>query len=84
MDLKVIQLLSSERLRADPRNHTIPLLEVLDAREWSIIVTPEWGVGNLDRCASIEEYLEYARQLFEVSKLQTCFPRITGFTAIMP
>ncbi|KAF8510690.1 kinase-like domain-containing protein [Gautieria morchelliformis] len=65
MELKVIQLLSSAPLRADPRNHTIPLLEVLDAREWSIIVTPEWGTANLNQCASIEEYLEYARQLFE-------------------
>ncbi|KAF8522975.1 kinase-like domain-containing protein [Gautieria morchelliformis] len=65
MELKVIQLLSSEPLRADPRNHTIPLLEVLDAREWSIIVTPEWGFSHWERCASVEEYLEYARQLFE-------------------
>ncbi|KAF8532686.1 kinase-like domain-containing protein [Gautieria morchelliformis] len=65
MELKVIQLLSSAPLRADPRNHTIPLLEVLDAREWSIIVTPEWGTSNLERCATIEEYLEYARQLLE-------------------
>ncbi|KAF8523991.1 kinase-like domain-containing protein [Gautieria morchelliformis] len=65
MELKVIQLLSSPPLRADPRNHTIPLLEVLDAREWSIIVTPECGFGHWERCASVEEYLEYARQLFE-------------------
>ncbi|KAF8524020.1 hypothetical protein JB92DRAFT_2882457 [Gautieria morchelliformis] len=48
MELKVIQCLSSALLRADPRNHTIPLLEVLDGREC-----------NLERCASIEEYLEY-------------------------
>ncbi|KAF8524001.1 hypothetical protein JB92DRAFT_1495370 [Gautieria morchelliformis] len=65
MELKVIQLLSSAPLRADPWNHTIPLFEVLDVREWSIIVTPEWGFGHWEPCASIEEYLEYARQLLQ-------------------
>jgi hypothetical protein len=65
-ELKIVRLLSTNPLRAEPRNHTIPVLEILEEGDWAIIVTPEWGFNHWEPCGSIKEYLEFSRQLFEV------------------
>lgn len=61
-----MRLLSTEPLRSDARNHTIPLLEILEEGEWAFIVTPEWGFLHWEPCASVEEYVEFSIQMFEV------------------
>jgi hypothetical protein len=79
-ELIIARLLSTDPLRTDPRNHTIPVLEILDAGEWAIIVTPEWGSDHWEACASVKEYIEFSRQLFEVS-LDACLPSLSYCTS---
>lgn len=63
----VLKRLSTNPLRADRRNHTIPVLEIMELGEWAITVTPEWGFGHWFPCVTAAEYVEFARQMFEVT-----------------
>ena len=66
-ELSIVQFLSTDPLRADPRNHTIPVVEFLMAGEWVFIIqaswSPHWAYPPFDK---LQTLLEMARQLLEV------------------
>ena len=66
-ELSIVQYLSTDPLRADPRNHTIPVVEFLMAGEWVFIIqaswSPHWDTPPFDK---LQTRLEMARQLLEV------------------
>jgi len=65
-ELRIVKHLSSNALRADPRNHTIPTICILPAGEWTFIVQPWWGTAwSPLTCNSALDRLMMALQLIE-------------------
>ena len=68
VELKAIKYLSLGKPREDPQNHTIPLLKIIPAGKWSLVVQAWWGSGwHLQRSHLISDRLGLAQQLVEVS-----------------
>ncbi len=68
-ELEVIRLLSSEPLASHPRNHSLPLYDVLDIpgeEHGNIIVMPLLGAFNEPQFQTIGESVEFFNQIFEV------------------
>ena len=68
-ELKIAKMLSDEPLRSHPKNHCVPLFEVLDVPddyELSILVYPLLRPYNDPGFATVGEVLECIRQLLEV------------------
>jgi hypothetical protein len=66
---RVLHLLSTDPLRADPRNHTIPNVKFIPAGDrWVFISQAWWGMSwDIPTFDSMHSRLEVARQLIEVS-----------------
>ena len=65
---QIIQALSTDPLRADVRNHTIPNVRIIPAGEWVFIVQAFWySHWNLPPFDTVKSRLEMARQVLEVS-----------------
>ena len=64
---RIISYLSTGARRKDPRNHTIPLVEIIHAGEYVFIVQAcwdySWGFPPFD---SVKSRLEWAHQLLTV------------------
>ena len=60
--------LSSEPAKSHPRNHSIPVHEIIDVpdEEYSIIVMPLLDSFDNPRFETVGEVLECFRQIFEV------------------
>jgi hypothetical protein len=66
---RILHILSTDPLRADPRNHTIPHVKFIPAGErWIFISQAWWGMSwDIPTFDSMNSRLEVARQLIEVS-----------------
>jgi hypothetical protein len=66
-EVEIWRHLSSDTQRKDTRNHTLPLLDVLEVGEWFLLVTPSWACDAEDSHRThIGELLDMGLQLFEV------------------
>ncbi|KAG6806600.1 hypothetical protein H0H93_002723 [Arthromyces matolae] len=67
-EIVIGQLFSSAEFSADPRNHCVPILEVIPPKEgsrYSFIVIPLLYEASLAPFETIGEVVEYTRQIFE-------------------
>jgi hypothetical protein len=66
---RILHMLSTNPLRADPRNHTVPCVGFIPAGErWIFISQAFWGMSwDSPKFDSMDSRLEMARQLIEVS-----------------
>ncbi|KAF7763837.1 hypothetical protein Agabi119p4_8374 [Agaricus bisporus var. burnettii] len=64
-ELKALQLLLSEPLRSDPRNHTIPIIEFIEFNQQTFIVMPRWSDPVQSDFSTVGEVIRYARIFFE-------------------
>jgi len=63
---RILHLLSTNPLRADPRNHTIPCVKFIPAGHWTFISQACWGdTWSWPFFDSMNTRLEMARQLIE-------------------
>lgn len=64
-----MKLLALPPRRFDPRNHTIPVLDILTLDEWRFVIMPPWNIDIVNRhpCWEIREYLTSTQQVLEVS-----------------
>ena len=68
-ELEVAQYLYSEELRTDPRNHTVPILDVLpvpDDPTIVLLVMPLMRACNDPQWDTVGEVVSFAKQVFEV------------------
>lgn len=68
-ELEVIQYLYSDELRKDPRNHTVPILDVLpvpDDPTIVLLVMPLMRACNNPRWDTVGEVVSFIQQIFEV------------------
>ncbi len=71
-ELEVIRLLSSEPLVSHPRNHSVPLYDVLDIpgeEHGHIIVMPLLRALDKPRFQTVGECVEFFHQIFEVCSI---------------
>ncbi|KAF6753298.1 other/AgaK1 protein kinase [Ephemerocybe angulata] len=69
-ELKIFQRLNSTKARADPRNHTLPVLEYLTFDGFVFVVMPRWGDSftcDVDQLpfSAVSEIFDLAETLFE-------------------
>ncbi|TDL26671.1 hypothetical protein BD410DRAFT_836519 [Rickenella mellea] len=67
-EISVLRHLLQPSLKSDPRNHTIPVLRIIDIWGWSIVVQPRWGTEwqkPLKGSGSVVRRVEIARDLVE-------------------
>jgi len=65
-ELEALRFLSSEPLRSDPANHTIPVLEFLSLPEITFAVMPGWGWWSQSAVPrNVREWLSVAYDLTE-------------------
>ena len=82
-EVEITSLFSTEPLASDPRNHSVPVLEVLQSPiepEWACIVLPYLVVYREIRFATIGEAVACFQQLFEVGSL----PSVSRLLLISP
>jgi len=67
-EVGIFSYLTSPLLRFSPRNHTLPLLEVLGPEEdWLFIVMPAWRMSVLGFLMwEVDNYFEFICQTLEV------------------
>ena len=65
---KILEYLCSPHLRSDPRNHTVPLLDVLKLPKGGgvALVMPLLRLFDDPRLQTVGEAVEFFRQIFEV------------------
>ena len=71
-EIEMVQYLSSEPLRSDPRNHTVPFLEILtvpDDPEITLLVMPLLRSCHDPDFCTIGEALSFLTQVFEVKPI---------------
>ncbi|KAH9850481.1 hypothetical protein C2E23DRAFT_835331 [Lenzites betulinus] len=69
-EVTIAQYLSSTELRSDPRNHSVPLVEVFqvpDDEEYTIIVMPLFRLCNDPAWQTVGEVVAFVLQVLEVS-----------------
>lgn len=68
-ETEITQLFSTEPMASHPRNHSVPLYEVLDVPgedDTALMVLPFLRPFNDPRFKSVGEAVEFFRQIFEV------------------
>ncbi|EJF57673.1 hypothetical protein DICSQDRAFT_173772 [Dichomitus squalens LYAD-421 SS1] len=68
LEVEIAQYLSSETLRSDPRNHTVPVLEIFsvpDDPEATVLVMPLMRRCNNPAWQTIGEVVAFLKQVFE-------------------
>ena len=68
-EVEIATMFSSEPLKSDPKNHCIPIFEVLDVpnnEDKQILVMPLLRAYDSPRFQSVGEAMEFIRQMFEV------------------
>lgn len=76
-EIEIGQLFSSEKLRHDPRNHCLPVLDVLkndDDPEHVILVIPWLRRIDSPEPASVRECVDFIQQTLEVGGSQNGYP----------
>ncbi|KAJ7064118.1 kinase-like domain-containing protein [Mycena amicta] len=65
-EIDLITFLNSYHLRADPANHTIPVLDRLVTKEWTFIAMPYWP-RSVQACIpwEVDDYFERLEQALE-------------------
>ena len=74
-EVEMAQYLSAEPLRSDPRNHSVPILEVLpvpDDPEITLIVMPLLRPCNDPDFFTLGEAMSFLAQVFEVEPPPLC------------
>ncbi|XP_006463120.1 hypothetical protein AGABI2DRAFT_74226 [Agaricus bisporus var. bisporus H97] len=64
-ELRALQLLHSEPLCNDPRNHTIPVIEYIEFNQQTFVVMPRWSSIVSSDFSTVGEIIRYARIFFE-------------------
>ena len=82
---EITVFLSSEPAKSHPKNHSIPLYEVLDVpgNDVSILVTPVLSLFNDPRFETVGEVLECFRQVFEVFRCFSLSVNVLIFTSVI-
>lgn len=78
-EVSLHQYLLSEPLRSDPRNHTVPLLDVLDVpdeEDVTILVLPLFRECCEPAWLTAGEVIAFITQILEVSVKSYCKPHI--------
>lgn len=67
-ELGNLQRLASPTARQDATNHTIPVIDCVNAGEWSFVVMPSWELTLVDciPVATAGEFAMIAAQCFQV------------------
>lgn len=84
-ELEIGLLLKSDKLRHDPRNHAIPLLDILkddSDPEHSILVFPLLRRLDAPRLASVREAVDFVGQTLEVRTSCSCRVLGVGLTML--
>jgi len=69
---RIAQMLSTEELRADPKNHCIPIIEVIDDPDddsLSYMVMPLLRVADSPPFQYVKEIMDFVDQILEVGAL---------------
>ncbi|KIM47407.1 hypothetical protein M413DRAFT_439078 [Hebeloma cylindrosporum] len=64
-EYKILQYLNEEGVRADPRNHTIPVLEFLTVKDYIFAIMPRWDEAFLADFGTVVELMHCFEQLLE-------------------
>jgi len=71
-EYKIMRYLNSPELRSVMSNHTIPILQELNFREWTFLVLPYLGEHVFDECKpfhTLREVADFLQQTLEVGLL---------------
>jgi hypothetical protein len=73
-ELRIAQLFSSREVSRDPRNHCVPLLDVIELPNTSqkLMVMPFLRPFNNPRFQTYGEFVAFFTQICEVSPLKCC------------
>ncbi|KAF7304003.1 Protein kinase domain-containing protein [Mycena indigotica] len=65
-EIDIMTFLNSPKLRHDPANHTIPMLDQLATKEWTFIAMPYWP-RSVQACIpwEVDDYFERLEQALE-------------------
>ena len=69
---RIAQMLTTEELRADPRNHCVPIIEVIDDPDDDLIsymVMPLLRNANSPQFQYVKEIIDFVEQVLEVESL---------------
>ena len=69
---RIAQMLSTKKLRADPRNHCVPVIEVIDDPDddlLSYMVMPLFRNADSPPFQSVKEIIDFVDQILEVGAL---------------
>lgn len=71
---EILEFLRSPHLRSDPKNHTVPLLDVfkLPVSGDTVLVMPLLRPFHNPRFQTVGEAVEFFRQIFEVRASHLC------------
>ncbi|KAF8899593.1 hypothetical protein CPB84DRAFT_1780143 [Gymnopilus junonius] len=65
-ELKALRFLNNKEMRSDPRNHTIPMLELLKFDNFIFAVMPKWDYAVVPDFSMVSELMEFAKAMLEV------------------
>jgi len=68
-EIRIAQMLSTPELREDPKNHCVPIIEVIDDPEYdsiSYVVMPLLRSANDPPFQYVEEIIDFVNQILEV------------------
>ena len=78
-ELSILQYLNHPNLRSDPRNRTIPVLDIITIQEWALVVMPCWELHIGSHPAYfVRDYILTAKQCVEV-----CFSSQSDVISLM-
>lgn len=66
-ELRILEFLNSDMLRADETNATVPVIEFIEHSGWTFAVTPRWSESTDPEFVDVGEVLDWALQLISVS-----------------
>jgi len=84
-ELEISQLVSSPRLRHDPRNHCVPLLEVIglpDAHDQKLVVMPLLRPFDHPRFQTFGEFVAFFTQICDVRSTHHLFVGVGRLTIL--
>ncbi|KAF9478085.1 hypothetical protein BDN70DRAFT_68212 [Pholiota conissans] len=64
-ELEILQLLNSEKMRKDPRNHTIPVIEFVQFQQYTFVIMPRWYGGLWLDFGTVDELMWFAQSMLE-------------------
>ena len=69
-EARIAQMLTTEELKADPRNHSVPVIEIIDDPEddtMSYVVMPLLRAADDPHFEFVKEIIDFVDQILEVT-----------------